>query len=152
MRALPTLLISGLVLAAALPIALPASATTTVSPVKAAAKPSGASADVRCLMTMLALGQDKTRAQAGQIGVYFFMGRINARAPGFDLAAAMKAEAPTLGGPALQAELTRCGPMVAGASQSLQGAINGLRPPGAPAPAAPAAAAPPVAPAAPAPK
>ena len=102
----------------------------------------GVISDVQCLMTMIALGQDKTRAQAGQMGAYFFLGRINARSPGYDLAAAMKAEAPKMGGPQLQANLKRCGPMVAGGSRSLQGAVNGLRPVGAPAAAAPSAIAP----------
>jgi hypothetical protein len=151
MRAHSTPLLAALLLAATV-------APAAAAPAKAAAKApaaaaGGVTADVRCLMTMIAFGQDKTRQQAGQIGVYFFAGRISSRAPGFDLASAMKAEAPKLGQAELQAELKRCGPMVATASQNLQGAINGLRPPGAPAPAAPSAApAPATAAPAPAPK
>ena len=146
MRALSTALAGALLVAAV----SPAAAAVTAPHKSAAGAPNGVgvTADVRCLMTMMALGQDKTRAQAGQIGVYFFMGRINARAPGFDLGAAMKSEAPQLSPAALQAELKRCGPIVAGASQALQGAINGLRPPGAatgPAPTAAPAPVPPVA-------
>jgi hypothetical protein len=145
MRAFSTPLLAALLLAAA---AAPVAAAPAKHLPAAAAAAGGVTSDVRCLMTMIAFGQDKTRQQAGQIGVYFFSGRISARAPGFDLAAAMKAEAPKLGQAELQAELKRCGPIVATSSQNLQAAINGLRPPGPPPGAAPApAAAAPVAPA-----
>lgn len=145
MRALSTALVGALLVAAASPAT--AAVAAKAGPAKSGApRAGGPSADVRCLMTMYAFGQDKTRAQAGQMGVYFFAGRINSEAPGFDLAAAMRAEAPKLTPPALQEELKRCGAMVAAASQSLQTSINGLRPPGSAPGAAPGAAAAPVAP------
>jgi hypothetical protein len=66
----------------------------------------------------------------------------------------MRAEAPKMDGATLQAELQRCGPMIQSSSQSLQNAVNSLRPPGSPPPGAastpapaaraPAPAAPPV--------
>ena len=142
MRALSTPLLAALLVAAASPsFAAPAPA--------AAVNPN--TADVRCLLTMTAVASNKERQQAGQVGVYFFAGRLSARSPGFDLAAAVKAEAPTLGPQQLQAELQRCGPLVAAAAQKTQTAINSLRPPGAPAPAPagsppPAASTPPPAP------
>jgi hypothetical protein len=139
MRAFSTPLLAALTLAAAV---APAAAAPAVKHAPAA---DGVTSDVRCLMTMIAFGQDKTRQQAGQIGVYFFSGRISARAPGLDLAAAMKAEAPKLGQAELQAELQRCGPMVAASSTKMQAALTALRPPGAP----PAGAAPAPAPAGP---
>lgn len=149
MRAFPPPLLAALMLA---PLSLGVVTPAGAAPAHKAAAPAGATspvtADVRCLMTMIAFGQDKSRAQAGQVGAYFFSGRISARAPGFDLASAMKAQAPTLGPTQLQAELKRCGPLVAASSQSLQAAINSLRPPGAPPPAA-APAKPPAAPATP---
>jgi hypothetical protein len=125
-------LLAALTLAAA--VALPAAAAPAVKHATAAPAPAadGVTSDVRCLMTMIAFGQDKTRQQAGQIGVYFFAGRISARAPGLDLAAAMKAEAPKLGQAELQAELQRCGPLVAASSTKMQAALTVLRPPGAP--------------------
>lgn len=115
------------------------------------AKATGVTADVRCLLTMVALTNiNKDHPQAAQFGVHFFLGRINARAPGLDLAAAVKAQAATLGPTQLQTELQRCGPMVSAAGQRFDAAMNSLRPPGAgpvsaspPAPAAPPAAAPP---------
>ena len=142
MRAFSTPLLAALTLAAAV---APAAAAPAVKRAAAAPAADGVASDVRCLMTMIAFGQDKTRQQAGQIGVDFFSGRISARAPGLDLAAAMKAEAPKLGQAQLQAELQRCGPLVAGASTKLQAALTALRPPGAP----PAGAAPAPAPAGP---
>jgi pyruvate dehydrogenase E2 component (dihydrolipoamide acetyltransferase) len=160
MRAFSTPLLAALTLAAAVAPAAAAAPAVKHAPAGAAAAPSGGGvdSDVRCLMTMIAFGQDKTRQQAGQIGVYFFSGRISARAPGLDLAAAMKAEAPKLGQAELQAELQRCGPMVAASSTKLQAALVSLRPPGPPPPAAAPSAAPAPtptpapAPAAPAPK
>jgi hypothetical protein len=150
MRAFSTPLLAAILAAAVSPaLAAPTPAPKAAAP---AAAVTGPRTDLRCLMTMIALGQDKARAQAGQSGAYFFLGRLNARAPGFDLPAAMKAEAPMLGQAELQAELKRCGPMVAASSQSLQAAINGLRPPGAPAPTPGAAAPAAPAPAVPSPK
>lgn len=146
MRALSTPLLAALLAAAAAAaptLAAPAHPAAAAAPRAAA---TGVTADLQCLMSMIAIGQDKTRAEAGRVGAYFFLGRINARAPGFDLAGAMKAEAPKMDGPAIQASLKRCGPMIAAGSQSLQAAVNGLRPPGQP-----PAAAPTPAPAAPAP-
>jgi hypothetical protein len=154
MRAFSTPLLAALTLIAAAPAAAAPAAKHAPAKAAAATAPAaeGVNSDVRCLMTMIAFGQDKTRQQAGQIGVYFFSGRISARAPGIDLAAAMKAEAPKLGQAELQAELQRCGPMVAASSTKMQAALIALRPPGAP-PLAPAPApAAPAAPVTPAPK
>ncbi|WP_309603941.1 hypothetical protein [Phenylobacterium sp.] len=134
---------------------------TAPAPAMAAAPPAGAAspliADVRCLLTMAAFGGAKERQQAAQVGVYFFLGRISARAPGLDLGAALRAEAPKLGPQELQVELRRCGTMVEAQSTGLQAAMSTLggkraAGPAAPArPAAPATAATPPAPAAPSP-
>jgi hypothetical protein len=143
MRAFSLPLIAAFALAAAAP-ASAATALKAAAPAPAAKADTGIMGDVRCLLVMTALASNKERQQAGQVGVYFFVGRISARAPGFDLTSAVKAQAPTLGPQQLQAELQRCGPMVATAAQNTQAAITSLRPPGAPAPvpAAPAPAAP----------
>ena len=148
-----------IVVPAVLAVFVTALAGTTA--VAAPAKPAAAAAmtgsptvtdDVRCMLTMVAFSNlNKDHPQAGQIGVFFFAGRISERAPGLDLAAAVKAQAPTLGPQQLQAELQRCGPLVAANSRKVQAAIAGLRPPGAPPPAAGAAAPTVPAPAAPAP-
>lgn len=132
-----------LAVALALGLALPAAAAPAA---KTPSATSGVTGDVRCLLTMAALGQDKQRQQAALIGAYFFVGRINARAPGFNLPAAVKAEEPKMSGPVLAAESQRCGPMVEAAVHELQASFP--PPPGAPPPAAPGAAAvpPPAAP------
>jgi len=148
--------------AALLPLAAQAQAAKPKAPAAAAAKVGSATVtdDVRCLLTMVAFSNlNKEHPQAGQIGVFFYAGRISARAPTLDLAAAVKAQAPTMGPQQLQAELQRCGPLVDGSSKKVQAAITSLRPAGAPppagaapAPAAPGPAAPPPLVAAPAPK
>jgi Spy/CpxP family protein refolding chaperone len=105
--------------------------------------------DVRCLITMAALGQDKTRQQAAQIGAYFFAGRLSARAPGLDLPSAIKAQEMKMTPQELPAEAQRCGPMVQATVQSLQRSFS---PPAGAQPAPGAAPAPAPAPVAPSPK
>jgi hypothetical protein len=155
MRAFSTPLLAALLAAAVSPaMAAPAAKS-------AGAPATGVAGDVRCLMTMFVLAQNKTQpqaAQTGQAGVIFFSGRLSARAPGTDLGPIMKAQAPTLTGPQLQAELQRCGPVMQAAQQNLQAGFTSLRPPGSaptgtpgvtrspvPAPPATATAAPPTA-------
>jgi hypothetical protein len=128
---------------ALLALAAPAVATAqpAAAPPKAAA--GGVNADVRCLLTMVAVGNSsKDHQHDAEIGLSFFAGRINARAPGADLTALVKATAPQMTPAQFQAELKRCGPMVANGTHSVQQALMALRPAGPPPPAAPAAPAP----------
>lgn len=104
---------------------------------KAPAKGGAAAGDVRCLLTMVALGQQKDRQQAAQLGVYFFAGRLSARSANLDLGEAMRAEAGHLDAKTLEAESRRCGPMITGSVQNVQNGLNALKPPGAATPAAP---------------
>jgi hypothetical protein len=115
----------------------PAAATT-------AASTGGATGDVRCLLTMVALrGQkDQQAAQQGVLGVFFFAGRVSTHGPTLDLASAFKTQAPTLTQTQLQAELQRCAPIIQTSLQGVQAALSALRPPGAPPPGAPSSAAP----------
>jgi hypothetical protein len=135
-----------LLAAAALAAAVsPAFAAPAPAAGHAPAKADSVTSDVRCMLTMVAFSNiNKDHPQAAQFGIHFFVGRISARAPGLDLAAAVKAQAPTLGPEQLQAELKRCGPMVSAAGQSFETAMASLRPAGAPpaGPVAPPAAAP----------
>ncbi|HEX3888504.1 MAG TPA: hypothetical protein VHW05_13485 [Phenylobacterium sp.] len=142
MRATSAILIAALALAVTSTGALAAKpAARAAAPVKAGSPT--VTDDVRCLLTMVAFSNiNKDHAQAAQAAVFFFAGRISARAPTLDLAAAVKAQAPTLGPQQLQGELQRCGPMVDGASHRFMAAVNGLRPQGAGAPAAALAPAP----------
>jgi hypothetical protein len=114
----------------------PAAAARKASP-SAGAPTSGVTGDVRCLLTMAALASNKANQQPATLGVYFFEGRISARAPGLDLPAALKAEAARLGAADLQMEAKRCAALVQQASQSLQAAqatFSGPVTPPAPAP------------------
>jgi hypothetical protein len=139
MKAFTAPLLATAILAVAAPaFAAPAPAAAPAAG-HAPAKADSVTSDVRCLLTMVAFSNiNKEHPQAAQFGIHFFVGRISARAPGLDLAAAVKAQAPTLGPDQLQAELKRCGPMVSAAGQSFEGAMASLRPPGA-APAGPVA-------------
>ncbi|MFL5295970.1 MAG: hypothetical protein ACJ798_06265 [Phenylobacterium sp.] len=132
--------------ATAAPPASPA-APPAAAPVAAPAAPPAAnptSADVRCLIAMAVLGQDKQRQQLAQVGAIFYMGRLSARAPGLNVPAAVHAEELKLQGFSIQPELARCGPLVQSGIKSLQTSF--APPPGATPPAgatpAPKAAAP----------
>jgi pyruvate dehydrogenase E2 component (dihydrolipoamide acetyltransferase) len=134
MRAFSTPLLAALLAAAV----SPAAAATAPKAAPAPAPATGVTGDVRCLLTMVALGHDKQRQQAALIGAYFFIGRISVRAPGLNLPAAVKAEAAKLNGQSLNEEAKRCGPLVEGGMHTLQATFGGPRPaPSAGAPAAP---------------
>jgi hypothetical protein len=113
-------------------------------PARAPAAPTtGVTGDVRCLLTMGALASNKANQQAATLGVYFFEGRISARAPTLDLTTALKAEVARMGPADLQTEAKRCAALVQQAAQALQAAQAGfsgpVQAPGtAPAPTAPA--------------
>jgi hypothetical protein len=149
MQAFPAPLLLAAIVAAGSPAA---AATTAAHPAPhAAAKSEGVTSDVRCLLSMALLSQDKQRQQPAMIGSYFFAGRISARAPGIDLPAAIKAEEAKFSAKDLQPELTRCGAMIQAAAGSLRASFAGP-PTSAPAPGAPGPALAPVpAPVAPAP-
>ena len=157
MRALPTTLLTLALIGAS---AVSAGAQPAAkAPRPAGAGGGGAMADVRCLLTMVALrGQkDQQVANQGQLGVFYYAGRLAVRSANFDLASAIKTQAASLSPPQLQAELQRCGPPIQSSMQGIQSALMALRPAGAPPAGAPSAAPPPAAtapgaPAPPAPK
>ena len=139
MRTFSTPLLAALMLAAAV-----SPATAAPAHKAGAAAPQGdiVTSDVRCLITMAALGQDKQRQQAALIGAYFFAGRLSARAPGLDLPSAIKAQEAQMSPQQLPAEAQRCGPMVQAAVRSLATSFSppgGAQPAPAPPPSAPAA-------------
>jgi hypothetical protein len=162
MRAFSTPLLAALTLAVVVSpaVAAPAAKHAAGAAAPSAAAPGGAGAasvdsDLRCLLTMAVLGQDKTKQQIAQMGATFFVGRISVRAPNLDLASAVKAEEAKLSPKDLPAEAQRCGPLVQNALGSLQKSFSqsgggqpapGTAPAPAPAPAPTAPAAPPPAP------
>jgi hypothetical protein len=124
----------------------PAKAAPAAPPARVAPAPTPASpidADVRCLLAMAVLGQDKQRQPAAQIGAYFFVGRLSARAPSLDLPGAVRAQEQKMTPQQIPGELARCGPIVQTGMRSLQQSF--AAPAGAAAP--PAAGAAPAAPA-----
>lgn len=143
MRTLSKALTAMLLLGAASPVT--AAAQKATAPGATAGLTTGVTGDVRCLLTMGALASNKANQQAATLGVYFFEGRITARAPTLDLSAALKTEVARMGPADLQSEAQRCGALVRQAAMSLQAAqasISGpVTPPGA-APATPAPATP----------
>ena len=96
MRAYLALAIAPLLLAAALP-----------------ANPE-TSKDVRCFVAMAAAAGsgDKTVSLGGAIGGQYFLGRIDGRSPGLDLASAIEAEASSLTDADLKALMTSCGQLM----------------------------------------
>src|SRR5579862_2834051 len=112
--------IAGLVAAAASPAAAQATHAPAHAAAAAASLTTGVTGDVRCLLTMGALASNKANAQAATLGVYFFEGRITARAPNLDLTAALKTEAARMTQTDLQSEARRCGSLIQQAMQSLQ--------------------------------
>jgi hypothetical protein len=48
--------------------------------------------DVRCVIGMSAMSRNEQYKSWGTLGVFFYSGRIEGRAPGFDLAEAIKRE------------------------------------------------------------
>ncbi len=115
MRAPITLMLAALMAAATSP-----AAAATVHKSAAGGAGDSVTLDVRCLLTMAALGQDKNRQQASLIGAYFFAGRLSAKAPGLDLPTAVKAQEAKMSPQELPAEAQRCGPMVQAYVQALQ--------------------------------
>jgi hypothetical protein len=111
----------------------------------APARPSGVTADARCLMTMAALtsAQDATRARTAQVGVIFFAGRIKAQDPSYDFGTRLKAVATGMTRETLTAEAQRCGPILVDTLRELDNAQKSFPPakPAAPTGAAPAPAA-----------
>jgi hypothetical protein len=141
------------VIAALMAATSPAAAEATHAPAHAAGSASpttGVTGDVRCLLTMGALASNKANQQAATLGVYFFEGRITARAPNLDLTTALKTEAARMTQADLQSEAKRCGSLIQQAMQSLQTAQANFQAPVSAPGAPPAATAAPKA--APAPK
>lgn len=113
---------------------------------QAAAPAGGATADVRCLMTMAALtnSPNANQAKLAQLGVVYFAGRVKAQDPSYNFGSRLKTVAATLDRATLTAEAQRCGPMLTASLRELDEAQKAFTPPKAAAakPAAKAGAAP----------
>ena len=103
----------------------------------------GVTSDVRCMLTMAAVANNKANQPQAGLGMFFFAGRIKAQNPAFNFATDLKPVATKMTPTDFEAELKRCGPMVVSVMQGLQAAQASFGPP----PQAAGATAPPKAPA-----
>ena len=104
----------------------------------------GLAGDVRCMLTMAALSNNKANQPQAGLGIFYFAGRIKAQNPAFNFATELKPVAAKMTQDDFKSELARCGPMVVSVVQGLQAAQASFGPP----PAAPGTT-PPAAPPAP---
>jgi hypothetical protein len=105
----------------------------------------GLAGDVRCMLTMAALSNNKANQPQAGLGIFYFAGRIKAQNPAFNFGTDLKPVAAKMTQDDFKNELTRCGPMVVSVVQGLQAAQASFGPPPAAAGATPppAAAVPP---------
>ena len=106
--------------AAALGAAALGAAAMSPTPAQAqAADPN--TADVRCMVVTLNLigSGDAQQRQAGQGAILYFLGRIDARAPGYNLEDAVFAQSRAMSANDLKSEGERCGGMLIARGQEL---------------------------------
>lgn len=96
----------------------------------------GVTGDVRCMLTMAALSNNKSNQPQAGLGIFYFAGRIKAQSPNFNFATELKPVAAKMTPPDFEAELKRCGPMLSSVMQGLQAAQASFGPPPQPAGAA----------------
>ena len=94
---------------------------------------SGVTADVRCMLTMAAVANNKANQPQAGLGMFFFAGRIKAQNPAFNFATDLKPVATKMTATDFEAEIKRCGPMVVSVMQGLQAAQASFGPPPQPA-------------------
>jgi hypothetical protein len=89
----------------------------------------GVAGDVRCMLTMAALSNNKANQPQAGLGIFYFAGRIKAQNPAFNFGADLKPVAARMTQDDFKNELTRCGPMVLSVVQGLQAAQASFGPP-----------------------
>lgn len=96
----------------------------------AAAKDTETSNDLKCVAVFsVAASQDadsKTTMAAG-VGVFYFLGRIEGRAPGFDIESGLRLEANKLTVPTAVSELNRCAAVLTSKAEELQAIGSGMQ-------------------------
>jgi len=102
-------------------------AALAVSATPSAAQPVSDRNDVRCLLVLQAVSRDPKQKEAAARGVYFFMGKIEARGGVTRIEPMLLAEGKSLStGQQIQAELARCGAELTKSTQNLQAANQRL--------------------------
>jgi hypothetical protein len=96
----------------------------------------GPVADIRCMLTMAQLSNNKANQPQAGFGLFYFAGRIRAQSPNFNFGTDLKPVAVKMTAADFEAETKRCGPMVVSVFQGLQAAQASMAPPAAAAPPA----------------
>jgi hypothetical protein len=65
--------------------------------------------DLRCALAMTVIMKDDAYRQSATVGLYYFVGRLEARDPNLDLAQSMRREAASMQSSQWQGEIQRCG-------------------------------------------
>lgn len=88
--------------------------------------------DVKCLLAsnlFVKAEKDAGRRQVAVLSSYYFLGRVDARVPGAQLAAMMKAQAATLTPQNAGPTMTQCAKRVQGAGVAIETIAKTLNPP-----------------------
>lgn len=114
-------------------LALAAAVAATSAPAWAQQPAAADRADVRCLLVLEAVRRDPKQKEAADRGVYYYLGKLEARGGVARTDAVMVSEAKALSPQQAQAELARCAAELNRAAQNLRAAnqrfANTVRPP-----------------------
>lgn len=77
--------------------------------------------DVKCVLAMSAMLKLPQYASAGATGLFYYVGRIEGRSPGYDLEHALRKEGGDMQRNDYRAEMERCGAALAAKNAQLKG-------------------------------
>lgn len=77
-------------------------------------------ADLRCALTMTVIMRDEQYRQSAGYGLYYFVGRLEARDPSLDLTSALRREAGQMQSSQWNGEIQRCAAEVQAKTKSLE--------------------------------
>lgn len=76
--------------------------------------------DLRCALAMTVIMRDEAYRQSATVGLYYFVGKLEARDPAIDLAQAMRREASSMQNSQWQGEIQRCGAALQAKTRALE--------------------------------
>lgn len=76
--------------------------------------------DLRCVLAMTVIMKDDAYRQSATVGLYYFVGRLEAREPTLDLAQSMRREAASMQNSQWQGEIQRCGAALQAKTKNLE--------------------------------
>lgn len=98
----------------------------TATPSFAAAQDTSRS-DIRCVMVLSLVGRDPKQNAAALQGIYYYLGRLDARGQMANLEGLMKAEGHEIKKEEVQSELNRCGQQLQQSATTLQDTFKRLQ-------------------------